>query len=112
MSFGFSIGDIIACSQLAVQAYSALKDAPKEFEGLRLEVRSLNATLKALADEEKCPTSLIHTASPSRREDMRLLLQNCANSMDDLQKIVLKYSILESGDKRRLREWISFASKD
>jgi hypothetical protein len=112
MSFGFSIGDIIACSQLAVKAYSTLKDAPTEFDGLRLELRSLNATLKALADEEKCPTSLIHIASPSRREDMRLLLQNCANSMDDLQNLVLKYSSLGSGDKKRLREWISFASKD
>lgn len=112
MSFGFSIGDIIACSQLAAQTYSALKTAPKEFEGLRLEVRSLNATLKALGDEERSPTSLIHAASPSRRDDLRMLMENATNSMDDLQKLVLKYSSLGSTEKRRFTEWVRFASKD
>ncbi|KAL1598948.1 hypothetical protein SLS60_008093 [Paraconiothyrium brasiliense] len=112
MSFGFSIGDIITCTQLAAQTYNALKTASKDFEGLRLDVRSLNATLKALADEERCPTSLIHTASPSRREDLRMLLENCTKSMDDLQGAVIKYSSLASVDKRKFSEWLRFASKD
>lgn len=95
MSFGFSIGDIIACIKLAADAISALKSASAEFQCLRLELTSLTATLKALEDEELCPTSLIHTANAKRREDMRILLQNCANGMDDLRKLVYRYSSLE-----------------
>jgi hypothetical protein len=111
MSFGFSIGDIITCSQIAINAYDALKSAPREFEGLRLEVRSLNATLKALADEEQCPTSLIHTANPQRREDMRMLLENCTNGISDLQKLIYKYSSMKGEERTRFIDWVRFAAR-
>ena len=112
MSFGFSIGDIIACIKLAADAISALKSASAEFQCLRLELTSLTATLKALEDEELCPTSLIHTANAKRREDMRILLQNCANGMDDLRKLVHKHSTLDYKRRKKLGEWLVFATKD
>ena len=65
MSFGVSLGDVLLCSKLALSAYSSLKDAPKEFEGLRLEVLSLNATLRALAEEADSPNSIILLAALS-----------------------------------------------
>ena len=112
MSFGFGIGDIIVCIKLAASAISALKSASAEFQCLRLELTSLTATLKALEDEELCPTSLIHTANAKRREDMRVLLQNCANGMDDLRKLVHQYSTLDYKRRKRLSEWLAFATKD
>ena len=112
MSFGFGIGDIIVCVKLAASAISALKSASAEFQCLRLELTSLTATLKALEDEELCPTSLIHTANAKRREDMRILLQNCANGMDDLRKLVHQYSTLDPKRRKRLSEWLAFATKD
>lgn len=112
MSFGFSIGDIITCSQLAVKVIHELKAAPKEFEGLKLEFHSLNSTLKALADEEQCPTSLIHTAHAARREDMRMLLQNCTNSMEDLRRFLFKFSRFGEDGKEKLRDWVKVAAAD
>ncbi|OQO11393.1 hypothetical protein B0A48_05649 [Cryoendolithus antarcticus] len=112
MSFGFSIGDIIACSQLAVQCYNALSDAPEEWEGLRLEFRSLNTSLKTLADEHEAPTSLIYSASPRRQEDLRVLLQDCRQNIEKLQRLVLDFCRFDFEKKRRILERIRFASKD
>lgn len=113
MSFGFSIGDVITCSQLAVQTYKALQGAPKEFESLRLEFRSLNSTLKGLADELESPTSLIHSANRRRQEDISVLLQDAKTSMESLQRLVLKYSGLQSDAKReRFLKKIAFASEN
>jgi len=42
---GFGVGDIIACTQLAAQTYRKLKDAPKEFDALRLELGGLLISL-------------------------------------------------------------------
>src|SRR6266487_774813 len=94
MSFGFSAGDIIACSKLAVSAYNALKDAPAEFEGLRLEVLSLNATLRALAEEASSPTSIILLARPQRQESLRVLLDNCMRGLKQLEVLTSKYPSL------------------
>jgi hypothetical protein len=90
MSFGFSIGDVFVCSKLAVSAYNALRDAPKEFEGLRLEILSLNTTLRALGEEASSPTSIILLSSPQRQESLRVLLDNCCKGLAQLEVLVTK----------------------
>lgn len=110
MSFGFSVSDIITCSKLALSAYNALKDAPDEFQGLRLEVLSLNTTLRALAEEANSPTSIILLASPQRQESLGVLLNNCTRGLKQLELLLSKYPSLGSNQKYRFIEHVRFAS--
>jgi len=110
-SFGFSLGDVVTCSKLAVSAYSALKSAREDFEGLTLELLSLNTTLKALAEEATSPDSIINLATLQRQKSLQELLENCKNGLLDLDKLVTKYPSLGSGDKQKIIDRIKFAAK-
>lgn len=112
MSFGFGIGDIIACSEVAWKTINALKSAGSDFEGLRLDLASLASVLQALEAEAKGPMPLIKTASAERQEQMRLLLRNCAESMRDLQAVVGKYSGWGADKKRDFVAWMKLAARD
>lgn len=112
MSFGFGIGDIIACSEVAWKTISALKSAGSDFEGLRLDLASLTSVLQALEAEAKGPMPLIKTASLERQEQMRLLLRNCTESMRELQAVVGKYSSWGADKRRDFVAWMKFAAKD
>lgn len=112
MSFGFGIGDIIACSEVAWKTISALKSAGSDFEGLRLDLASLTSVLQALEAEAKGPMPLIKTASLERQEQMRVLLRNCTESMRELQAVVGKYSSWGADKRRDFVAWMKFAAKD
>lgn len=112
MSFGFGIGDIIACTEVAWKTINALKSAGSDFEGLRLDLASLTSVLQALEAEAKGPMPLIKTASIERQNQMRLLLRNCTESMKDLQGVVGKYSGWSTDKKRDFVTWMKFAAKD
>ncbi|POS79454.1 hypothetical protein DHEL01_v202158 [Diaporthe helianthi] len=112
MSFGFGIGDIIACSEVAWKTINALKSAGSDFEGLRLDLASLTSVLQALEAEAKGPMPLINTASAERQAQMRLLLRNCKESMEDLQGVVGKYRGWNADKKRDFVAWMRFAAKD
>ncbi|KKY39617.1 hypothetical protein UCDDA912_g00321 [Diaporthe ampelina] len=112
MSFGFGIGDIIACSEVAFKTINALKSAGSDFEGLRLDLASLTSVLQALEAEAKGPMPLIKTASMERQNQMRLLLENCTESMKDLQGVVTKYSSWGVNKRRDFVAWMRFAAKD
>lgn len=113
MSFGISVGDVLVCSKLAASAYNALRDAPKEFQDLSLEVLSLNQTLRALGEEASSPTSIILLASPQRQESLRVLLENCSKGLAQLELLVTKYhSIGSSTAKSRFLDHVRFASKE
>lgn len=112
MSFGFGIGDIVACLEVAVKTINALKSAGSDFEGLRLDLASLTSVLQALEAEANGPMPLIKTASLERQKQMRFLLNNCTRSMEDLQGVVGKYSSLGADKKRDFVAWMKFAAKD
>lgn len=112
MSFGFGIGDIIACSEVAWKTINALKSAGSDFEGLRLDLASLTSVLQALEAEAKGPMPLIKTASLERQDQMRLLLYNCTESMKELQGVVSKYSGWNADKRRDFVSWMKFAAKD
>lgn len=112
MSFGFSLGDLIQCTTLAVTTFQALKSAPAEFHSLSLEVNSLSSILKALTEEANAENSIIHSASRERQESLQLLLDNLKENLQKLKDLVLKCNSLEDPDKRRLRERLRFATRD
>jgi hypothetical protein len=95
MSFGFSIGDISAVSQLAWQVYRACKDAPESFENILDEVLSFHAVLKEVEETvSECQLS------QSQTERLRTITQGCNNVLHDLQALVDRYESLGSQSKR------------
>lgn len=112
MSFGFGVGDIVTCTQMALKTIDALRSAGSEFEGLRLELSSLTSVLSSLKAEADGPMPLINSASAERQEQMRSLLRNCTASMEDLQGLVTKYKSWNSDKKRDCVAWMRFAAKD
>lgn len=112
MSFGFGIGDIIACTEIAVKTIDALRSAGPEFEGLRLEVSSLTSVLGALEAEARGPMPLIHSAPRDRQEQMGYLLDNCKSGMKDLQDLVARYGSMGGTKKRDFVQWMRFAARD
>lgn len=112
MSFGFGIGDIIACTEIAVKTVDALRSAGPEFEGLRLEVSSLTSVLGALEAEARGPMPLIHSAPRDRQEQMGHLLDNCRSGMQDLRDLVDKYGSMGESRKGDFVEWMRFAARD
>ncbi|KAL9618000.1 MAG: hypothetical protein Q9160_007248 [Pyrenula sp. 1 TL-2023] len=112
MSFGFSVGDLISCTKLAVATFQALKSAPAEFHSLSLEVNSLSSTLKALTEESIAQNSIIRLASRERQESLQLILDTLTGSLQKLRRVVLEYNGLADFDKRRLRERLGFVTRD
>ena len=107
MSFGVGFGDIVLAIQLATATYSALKDAPKEFEGLSLEVRSLQISLKSLTDEDTCAAILQH-ARKERQQNLKVLLRNCETTLAPLNDLILKYPALGPSAKHPLFDKVSY----
>ncbi|KAF4547946.1 Hypothetical protein D9617_33g038100 [Elsinoe fawcettii] len=91
MSFGVSVGDILAVIEIGTKTYKALKDGPAELKDLSLECRSLTETLTMLHDEAESPTSLYHRLPPSREQHLRTLLHDCGEGMNKLRALVTKY---------------------
>ena len=46
MSFGYSVGDIMAVSRLALKVYTAYKDAPNDYRNISDEVKSLHIIIE------------------------------------------------------------------
>lgn len=56
MSFGWSVGDIIAISRLAVKVYTAYKDASDDYKHISIEVESLKILIDKAAPYFGSPT--------------------------------------------------------
>ncbi|GAB7350087.1 hypothetical protein MBLNU459_g0754t1 [Dothideomycetes sp. NU459] len=111
MSFGIGIGDIITISTLAWETFTALKSAPEEFEGIKMEVLSLSMTLQTLSEEAQTPYSILRRATPQKKENLRVLLQNTTNGLSELRSLVGKCSSLDKPERRHFFERVDFARK-
>lgn len=110
MSFGFSVSDITTCSGLALKAYSALKSAREDFEGLTTELMSLKTILDALEDEARSDDTIIKLATPKRKKNLQDLIKNCKEGLRSLEQVVNKYPSLAKSEKSKLIEHIRFAA--
>jgi len=94
MSFGYSVGDVIAIGQLAWKVYKSCKDAPESFANISMEVLSLHALLKEVEE------ALSDNLSTSRKNSLATIVTDCQAVLGDLQALVDKYESLGSGSKR------------
>ena len=86
MSFGFGVGDFLAVSRLALDVYTAYKDAPQDFRNISDEIKSLHIITDSHKDELQDKTL---SADDERRS--REILQGCLNVLGDLDELRDKY---------------------
>jgi hypothetical protein len=97
MSFGCSIGDLIAVGTFAWQIYSSCKGAPESFENISSEVFSLHAVLEQARD-----SVLSQPLSPPQQKRLKVIRDGCYRVLEDLEKLVKKYQGLGTQRKRTL----------
>lgn len=91
MSFGFSIGDLFAVSQLAWRVYKSCKGAPESFGNISDEVLSFHAVLKEV--EETIAECQLSTSQTAR---LGTITHGCEKVLQDLQVLVDRYEFFGS----------------
>ena len=107
MSFGFGVGDILAISGLAVQVYSAYKDAPEDYKHISEEVRSLQAIV-----DEAVKYYEDTVLSGSKRQEGQEALQGCQSVLEDLNSLIEKYRSLASTNKKQVFKRVKLGTED
>jgi hypothetical protein len=100
MSFGYSIGDIIAVSTLAYKVYKSCDGATESFRNIAGEVRSMQLVLQETQDlisENK------QSLEPKRVARLVEIKDGCHEVLRDLEKLLEKYESLGS-DNQRMRD--------
>lgn len=101
MSFGFSVGDIIALGQLTARTYNGWKNACGEYTRLTGELRSLEIIIRRVEAEARTSTSLFaRDAGDLHRWGE--LSKECESVVTELEGVLKKYKSL--GTSRR-RNW-------
>jgi hypothetical protein len=95
MSFGYSVGDFVAVTQLAWTVYKSCRDAPESFNNISTELLSLHAVLKEV--EEIISEQPL---SETRRHHLATISHGCKCVLEDLRALVKKYESLGSQSKR------------
>ncbi|KAH8803494.1 hypothetical protein F5884DRAFT_805703 [Xylogone sp. PMI_703] len=110
MSFGFSIGDIIALLQVTRKAHEAWKGAFGTYSDLTVELDSLVILMKQMKAEAEKPNSIIFRQSEEGRELFNLI-KNTTTTVDELRELVVRYKGLGKGRKRNW-DRLRLGSKD
>jgi hypothetical protein len=101
MSFGFSLGDVIALSALAWNCYKSCRDSSEQFQRISGEV----GNLKAVLDETIETVQDNRPLSPTREERLMRVMKECQQVLIDLEKLLNSY---ESMNTQTQRTWDRF----
>ena len=107
MSLGYSVGDFIAISQLAIKVYTAYKDAPDIYGNISDEV----AGLQVLVDRVERHFQSTTISSNDRRNGQKVL-KGCQSVLEDLNSLVEKYKRLASTNKRLVFKRVKLGMED
>ena len=91
--FGWGVGDIIAISRLAVQVYTAYRDAPDDYKHISDEVKSLHILINKAA-----PYLNSTSLNNNSRQEGEQALKGCKDVLEGLNSIIEKYN--SSGSSR------------
>lgn len=95
VSFGYSVGDIVALGSFAWNIYKSCKDAPESFAGVRQETLSLHAVLKEI--EEALGECQLQS---SQQERLQTICDGCKSVLEDLSALIQKYQSLGAQSQR------------
>ena len=101
------MGDIMGISGLALQVYSAYKDAPDDYRNISDEVKSLHIIINKAAQHFGSAS----LSSSSRREGKEVL-KGCRNILEDLDALIQKYNNLASTGTSQVLRRIKLRAED
>ena len=107
MSFGFGVGDIMAISGLALQVYTAYKDAPDDYRNISDEVNSLRIIINKAARHFESIT-----LSSQIQQEGKEVLEGCQNVLKDLDALIKKYNALASANTSQVFRRIKLGTED
>ena len=96
MSFGWSVGNFIAISGLAVRVYIAYKDAPDDYRYISKDIAALQALIDRVAQHFRDTTII---SSDDHQYGQRVL-ESCQTVLEDLDSFIEKYKRLAAINKR------------
>src|SRR5450756_2373070 len=99
MSFGFSVGEIVGLTQLALQVVDNCRRACGEYAELTRDVVSLHSVLRRLEHEAASPDSLLNRQDKTSSDELNTSIGDCRKVLAVLDTILDKYNAL-SEDKR------------
>jgi hypothetical protein len=105
MSFGYSLGDIIGVTQLALKVVDNCRKACGEHAQLTHDVQSLHAVLRHLEQAATAPDSLLNRKDDSRNEGLKLSVEGCRKVLSILDGILEKYNALSEDQRAGKRLW-------
>ena len=106
--FGWGVGDIIAISGLAVQVYTAYRDAPDDYKHISNEVKSLQILIDKAAPYFRGATTL----SNNSRQEGQQALQGCKDVLEGLKSIIEKYNSSNSSRTSQVLGRIRLGTED
>jgi hypothetical protein len=96
MSFGTSVGDIVALIQLAHRSYRNCKRAGGEYLEIAKEVRSLHSVLRSLREESEKPDSSLFEDDDA--SEFFSISDGCKGVLEGIEQLLAKYnSLAEDG---------------
>lgn len=114
MSFGFSTGEIINLTQLALKAISNSRKAGSEYAEIAREVIRLNKVISRLQRETEIPGSLLNCADDLVKEELSGTIVDCCEVLRVLVDMIYKHHGLveETAAVRRLWDKVRFGNGD
>jgi hypothetical protein len=95
MSLGFSIGDIILCSQITYRlltaATSGRKDAPRRLRELDDILLGLSCALHCLQEASITVSSTSNSDASNIHRQLGLMLHSCRRTLEELENATAKY---------------------
>ena len=107
MSCGLGLGDFIAISKLAITVYTAYKDAPKDYQNIAEEVKSLQIMINKAAQHTKS-TALSHNDLQEGQE----VLRGCQSVLEDLNSLIEKWNSLSSATTSQVFKRVKLGTED
>ena len=101
--FGWGVGDIIAISGLAVQVYTAYRDAPDDYKHISDEVKSLQILIDKAAPRFK---------SANSRQEGQQALKGCKDVLQGLNSVIEKYNSSGSSRTSQVLKRIRLGTED
>ena len=107
MSFGFGLGDIIAISGLAVNVYTAYKDAPDDYKHISDEVKSLQILI-----DKATPHFESTTLNNNNRQEGQQALKGCKDVLEGLNSLIEKYNSAGTSRTSQVLKRIKLGTED
>ena len=101
-ALNWGIGDVLAVTKLAYRIYNdcylVMKEAPDEFLRLVKELASLQGVLRTLRDDFSSDKSFLDRLGQARAQMLERCLAALKETLQRLEKLVLKYEKLGGGE--------------